>query len=72
MKPAEEKIQASLKKKHSPLNFSDFFLLLDAIKGKPKTEDIKVELFQFTETIPNLQLQNIYTLLIDNYNLVPR
>lgn len=72
LKSAEEKITANFQQKRYNLNFSNFLLLLDAVKGKTKTEDIKLELSQFTELIPNLELKNIYTLLIDNYKLVPR
>lgn len=44
LKPAEQNITLNFQQKRYPLNVSNFALLLDAVKGKTKLEDTRLEL----------------------------
>ncbi len=72
LKPIEEKIQLLHTQKHYKLNFTNFALLMDAIKGKGKTEDVKLELQHFTDILPELNLKEICVMLDENYQNVSR
>lgn len=43
---------------------------MDAVKGKWQPRELELELFQFIDAIPGLDLQDIHKLLVENYNLL--
>lgn len=41
---------------------------MDAVKGKSQLREVEIELLQFIDAIPGLDLQDIHMMLAENYN----
>ncbi len=68
----KEQIYTKYARKLTPMNFANFVLLLDAVRGKTNVDDVQAEIQNFIISIPNFEFKNIFDMLTEYYPLVPR